>query len=247
MDSSSVGVIVARGASKRVPRKVIRPLLGVPLLVWAARAAQQSNLDQIILSTEDEEIAEIAREWGINVPFLRPKSLSYDYVSPDEVIVHALDTLIEQSSKKYEYVALIQPTAPFIVPESINECLKQIKSTNSSCCFLARYASELPEWMFYETADNSIKLMLDGNLSGDRQHTQLIKRPIIPAGAVWVMRDAILRRENKIYVDPMSAVVIPREQAVDIDEEFDFIVAEAMAYHYELIPPQLKKDPKFPS
>ena len=141
MDSSSVGVIVARGASKRVPRKVIRPLLGVPLLVWAARAAQQSNLDQIILSTEDEEIAEIAREWGINVPFLRPKSLSYDYVSPDEVIVHALDTLIEQSSKKYEYVALIQPTAPFIVPESINECLKQIKSTNSSCCFLARYAS----------------------------------------------------------------------------------------------------------
>ena len=101
--------------------------------------------------------------------------------------------------------------------------------------------------MFYETADNSIKLMLDGNLSGDRQHTQLIKRPIIPAGAVWVMRDAILRRENKIYVDPMSAVVIPREQAVDIDEEFDFIVAEAMAYHYELIPPQLKKDPKFPS
>ena len=247
MESSSVGIIVARGASKRVPRKVIRPLLGVPLLVWAARAAQQSNLDKIILSTEDEEIAEIAREWGIDVPFLRPKSLSHDYVSPDEVVVHALDKLIEQSSKKYEYVALIQPTAPFIMPGSINACLKQIKSANSSCCFLARYASELPEWMFYETTDNSVKLMLDGKLSGDRQHTQLIKRPIIPAGAVWIMRDKIIRKENKIYVDPMSAVVIPREQAVDIDEEYDFIVAEAMAKHYGLIPPQLKKDSKFPS
>ena len=232
-----MGVIVARGASKRIPRKVVRPLLGAPLLCWAGQAAQASKLDRVIVSTEDEEIAEVARAWGFEVPFLRPEALAGDFIGPDAVLLHALEMLGQSGGEKFDVVALIQPTAPFISPEHINACLDQLYGTDACCSFIARQVSEPPQWMFRDTGDGTVELMIAGDLAGDRQHTQLVEPALLPAGAVWVVRRTVLERERRIYVAPMRAVVVARACAVDIDEEYDFIVAEAMALHHEFAPP----------
>ena len=237
----SLGVIVARGASKRIPRKVVRPLLGAPLLCWAGQAARASKLDRVIVSTEDEEIAGVAHAWGFDVPFLRPEALAGDFIGPDAVLLHALEMLGQEvgqeSGEEFELVALIQPTAPFITPEHINACLDQLDGTDACCSFIARQVSEPPQWMFRDTGDGAVELMMAGDLAGDRQHTQLVEPALLPAGAVWVVRRTVLEHERRIYVAPMRAVVVARERAVDIDEEYDFIVAEAMARHHEFAPP----------
>lgn len=233
----SLGVIVARGSSKRIPRKVIRPLLGVPLLAWAGRAATVSRLDRVIVSTEDEEIAAVARAWSLDIPFLRPETLAEDYVGPDQVLLHALETLEREYGDTFDLVALIQPTAPFITAAHINSCLARLEESDARCCFLARRVSEPPQWMFRETERGDVELMMAGDLSGARQHTQLVEPAILPAGAVWVVRRSLLQQERRIYMAPMSAVVVPRERAVDIDEEYDFVVAEAMARHHGFAPP----------
>jgi len=233
----SLGVIVARGASKRIPRKVIRPLLGAPLLAWTGRAATASRLDRVIVSTEDEEIAAVARAWSLDVPFLRPATLAEDYVGPDQVLLHALETLEREYGDTFDVAALIQPTAPFITAPHIDSCLARLEDSDARCCFLARRASEPPQWMFRETERGDVELMMDGELAGARQHTQLVEPAILPAGAVWVVRRASLQQEQRIYMAPMRAVVVPRERAVDIDEEYDFIVAEAIARHHGFAPP----------
>ncbi|MBI07078.1 MAG: hypothetical protein CMM54_08875 [Rhodospirillaceae bacterium] len=233
----SLGVIVARGASKRIPRKVIRPLLGAPLLAWAGRPAQASRLDRVVVSTEDEEIAAVARTWGLDVPFLRPEVLAEDYVGPDQVLLHALETLDRECGETFDLAALIQPTAPFIEADHIDACLDRLEESDTRCCFLARQVSEPPQWMFRKTERGEVELMMGGDLAGTRQHTQLIEPALLPAGAVWVVRRAALQQEKRIYMAPMRAVVVPRERAVDIDEEYDFIVAEAMARHHDFAPP----------
>jgi CMP-N-acetylneuraminic acid synthetase len=233
----SLGVIVARGASKRIPRKVIRPLLGAPLLVWAGRTAQASRLDRVIVSTEDEEIAAVARAWGLDTPFLRPAALAGDYVGPDQVLLHALETLQREQGETYDMAALIQPTAPFIAADHIDACLDRLEESDARCCFIARRVSEPPQWMFRETERGEVELLMGGDLAGERQHTQLVEPAILPAGAVWVVRREALQREKRIYMPPMRAVVVPRERAVDIDEEYDFIVAEAMARQHGFTPP----------
>ena len=158
--------------------------------------AAVSRLDRVIVSAE-------ARAWGFEVPFLRPAALAQDYVGPDQVLLHALQTL-GAGGAEFDVVALIQPTAPFITAEHINACLDELDGSNGNCCFLARPVSE---------------------------------PALLPAGAVWVVRRAALPREQRINVAPMRAVTVARERAVDIDEEYDFIVAEAMARHHGFAPP----------
>tara|TARA_Y100001970_G_scaffold294127_1_gene447191 strand:- start:34889 stop:35620 length:732 start_codon:yes stop_codon:yes gene_type:complete len=239
--SRTLGVIVARGNSKRIPRKVVRPLLGAPLISWVGNAAKASHLDRVIVSTEDTKIAEEATKWGMDVPFIRPEELAGDFICPEDVLIHALQ-VIEAQGVKYDNVALIQPTAPFITGDSINLCLEEMKETNTACCFLARQVSELPQWMFKENSEGYVELIIEGELSGSRQHTQLVEPAYIPAGAVWVVRKDILLTKKKIYVSPMKKIILPREYAVDIDEEYDFVIAEAIAHHYHFIPPKIIED-----
>lgn len=232
----SVGVIVARGGSKRIPRKVLRSLGGIPLLAWMSKAALASRLDAVVLSTDDAEIAALGRELGLSVPFLRPAELAQDFVRNDDVVLHAIDMLGSSDSPGADIAVLLQPTAPFTLPGDIDACLDAMEEAEIACCFTARKATERPEWMFVPGDKGTVKLLLGGELVGDRQHSQKLTTYYVPSGAVWATRADTLRRTRSFYAPPLRIVEVEEHRSADIDVEDDLIVAEALLRAHALAP-----------
>ncbi|MEE9209879.1 MAG: acylneuraminate cytidylyltransferase family protein [Kiloniellales bacterium] len=234
----SLGVIVARGPSKRIPRKVLRPLLGVPLIGYMARAALASRIDRVILSTEDEEIAQVGRSFGLEVPFLRPAELAGDFVCNDDVVLYMLERIEEAEGAGYDIAVLLQPTTPFVLPRHIDACLGTLGKTDAACCFTAKKVVEPPHWMFTTADDGTVKLLLGGSLAGDRQHSQKLPACYLPSGAAWAVRTSVLRKTRRLYSEPMRIAVVEPERAVDIDNPLDLIIAEAVGreFGFGLVP-----------
>ena len=210
---------------------MLRTLSGHPLLAYMARAALASRLDRVILSTDDDEIAAVGRACGVEVPFQRPAELATDFVTNDRVVLHALDWMVNTEGCNYDVVALLQPTAPFTLPQDIDVCLATLASTDANCCFTASVVSEQPHWMFAPRGDGEVDPLMPGPLAGDRQHTQKLPRYLHPSGAVWTVRVQSLRDTGRIYCAPMRVAEIEPERAIDIDTELDLVVAEAVACH----------------
>lgn len=230
----TLGVIVARGQSKRLPGKILKPLLGEPLLNHMARSALASKLDRVILSTDDDDIAAAAARVGLHAPFKRPAKLATDFVCNDDVVLHALEWIEANEPGGYDAVVLLQPTAPFIRPEHIDACVNGLSDPTIACCFTVTKATQPPEWMFVRDDDGTARLLLDGSLTGTRQHTQKLGEHFVPSGGVWAMRAATLRTAGHIYTPPLRMVEIDHRYAVDIDEPIDLVVAEAVGRHYNL-------------
>lgn len=119
----SLGVIPARGGSKRLPGKNIRPLCGKPLIAWTIDVAHQSGLDQVIVSTDDLEIARVSRDYGADVPFFRPKELATDEAKSVDVMVHAAQWC-EDHVQRPDYIFLLQPTSPTRTKDDIDVALE---------------------------------------------------------------------------------------------------------------------------
>src|SRR5690606_35310248 len=126
-----LGIIPARGGSKGVPGKNIRPLNGKPLIVYTIEAALASRLTDVIVSTDDDAIANVAREAGANVPFRRPAELSGDSARSIPVAQHALKFMEEVNNTVYDAIMLLQPTAPFRTVEDINCALDILEATGA--------------------------------------------------------------------------------------------------------------------
>ena len=231
---ASLGVVVARGQSKRLPRKMLRKLAGHPLVAYMARAALASTLDRVVLSTDDDEIAAAGNAYGIETFFRRPAELATDFVTNDRVMLHALDWMEKHEQRAYEIVVLMQPTAPFTTASDIDSCIATLNSTDANCCFTAVPVSEQPHWMFEPRDTGEVELLIAGQLSGDRQHTKKLPRYLHPSGAVWAVRTKAFRETGRVYCAPMRVAEVLHSNAVDIDTEFDLVVAEAVARHFSL-------------
>ena len=123
------GLVPARGGSKGIPRKNIRPLGGKPLLAWTAECALAAqSLSRVVLSTDDDEIASVGREHGLEVPFLRPAELGGDAVGSLAVVLHAIEAIGEE----FDAVCLLQPTDPFRGPELVDRCVDALFEREAS-------------------------------------------------------------------------------------------------------------------
>ncbi|MFN0042028.1 MAG: cytidylyltransferase domain-containing protein [Alphaproteobacteria bacterium] len=236
----SLGVVVARRQSKRLPGKILRPLLGHPLIAYMARAAMASRLDRVVLSTDDDEIAETAARYGLEAPFRRPAALAADFAHDHEIVLHALDWVEAREKRAYDIVVMLQPTTPFTLPRHIDACLEILAATDASCCFAARPVAEKPQWMFTERPDGTSATLLEGHLEGARQHSQNLPPAYLPSGAAWAVRTNALRAQQRIYAEPLRIAHMERERSVDIDEALDLTVAEAVgrANGYALVSPE---------
>ncbi len=121
--SNSIAIIPARGGSKGLPRKNVRSLGGIPLIAHTIRAAVESRIERVIVSTDDDEIAEVSRDWGAEIPFRRPAEYSQDSSTSLSVLLHALEFMEEQAGFTLDYVIFLQPTSPFRVTRHIDEAL----------------------------------------------------------------------------------------------------------------------------
>ena len=158
-----VAVIPARGGSKRIPRKNIRPFAGKPIIAWPIRVALSSGLfDQVVVSTDDAEIAEIARAAGALVPFMRPKNLSDDYVDTKSVIRHTISELKFENEPEVQ-VCCIYPTSVFANAQILNEGLEKLIS--SSCKFVFSITSVDPSVYraFTKNAEDRITMLFPDN------------------------------------------------------------------------------------
>lgn len=217
-----LAVIPARGGSKGVPRKNIRHVAGKPLIAWTIEEAKKSRyIDRLILSSEDEEIISVAREWGGDVPFVRPEELSRDETPGIEPILHAIRTL-----PGYDYVVVLQPTSPMRNVEDIDGCIEMCIKRGASACVSVVEPDKSPYWMFLlDPDDKMFPLIRESEMVLRRQ--DLLKVYSLN-GAVYVADCSILLSSRVFISEGTVGYVMPKERSLDIDLEVDLVVAACL-------------------
>lgn len=224
-----LAVITARGGSKRVPGKNIRPIAGKPLLAWTAESvlACKDLLHDVILSTDDEAIAAVGRTHGISVPFLRPMSLATDASGSLVVMQHATRFVEERDATKMDWLLLLQPTSPLRTAEDIRHAIGLIATNN---CDSIVAVSEMPTHPVYaKKIDNDGLLrpfLLDEPEGLRRQDVKPLA--YMRNGALYMTRRDILMERNTLYGERICPYIMPRERSIDIDTEIDFMLAELL-------------------
>ena len=218
-----VAIIPARGGSKRIPRKNVKDFCGKPMIAWSIEAAKASScFDQIIVSTDDDEIAKVASEWGGTVPFMRPEKLSDDFTGTLPVIRHAVEWL-NQHETPVEYACCLYATAPFISAEDLKLGLQLIKDAGSSYAFsVTSYA--FPIQRAIRITENGRVAMF--NPEHFQTRTQDLEEAWHDAGQFyWGTADAWCE-ERLIFSEDSVPVKLPRHRVQDIDTPEDWIRAE---------------------
>lgn len=220
-----IAVIPARGGSKRIPRKNIRSFCGKPMIAWSIEAALQSGcFDIVVVSTDDEEIAQIARVYGASVPFIRPAELSDDHTSTIPVIQHAIEWY-RANGIEAQQVCCLYATAPFVSPDDLKRGLSVLEQSGS------QYAFSVTSYAF--PIQRAIRLTGNGrvemfNAEHFNTRSQDLEESYHDAGQFyWGLASAWLSAQV-IFSPDSSAVLLPRHRVQDIDTPEDWIRAEWM-------------------
>jgi N-acylneuraminate cytidylyltransferase len=215
-----LGLIPARGGSKGIPRKNIRQVSGKPLIAYTIEAAHASRyLDRVVLSSEDNEIIEVAKSFDCDVPFVRPTELADDSTSNFSIVLHAISQL-----PGYDYLVLLQPTSPLRTADDIDKCIEECCRFNSNCCVSVTESSKSPYWMYYLDANNRMRPVLENSPNGERQS---LPPAYVLNGAIYIAKTDWLETKTSFLSTETLAFVMPRERSVDIDCEFDLQFMEA--------------------
>jgi CMP-N,N'-diacetyllegionaminic acid synthase len=221
-----LGLITARGGSKGVPRKNIKLLNGRPLLWYCAKAAfEAKSLSRLILSTEDEEIAEVGRKLGLDVPFMRPTELAQDTTASLPVIQHSLIEL-RSRGESFDAVCLLQPTNPFRRAQDIDACVNLlIDSGADSVISILPVPSEYnPKWVYWRNDLGELSLC-----TGDAE--PISRRQDLPPayhrdGSVYVTRVSCVTESNSLYGDRTVGYPMSPEYSSNIDTQDDWLAVE---------------------
>lgn len=216
-------LIPARGGSKGVPGKNIRPLGGIPLISHSIRhALSVASKDDVIVSTDSEEIAKIAMESGANVPFIRPVELASDTAGSREVMIHAAD-FMNARGKNYDCIVLLQPTSPLRDPEDIRRAIRLYKDSDADMVVSVNEAATNPYYNAFETDSEGYLHISKG--SGNFTRRQDAPKVWEFNGAIYVIRLSSLRDSVISRFERILPLPIDPQSAVDIDTELDFIIA----------------------
>lgn len=217
-------VIPARGGSKRLPGKNIRKLSGKSLISYAIKAAIGSKFaDKAVVSTDDEKIAEVAKRYGAEVPFMRPAELASDKALPQHALQHAVKFFEENYNFKPDIIVMIQPTSPLVQSVDVDEAINKMISEKKNTCVSVSEKPQRPEWMYNLDEE---QLFIKKNKPTVQRSQELPKLGVLN-GAVYVMKYNSLMQKG-LLIDNSSVClhIMPRERSVDIDELFDFKLAE---------------------
>lgn len=221
-----IAVIPARGGSKRIPRKNIKDFCGKPMIAWSIEAAKTSGLfDRIIVSTDDSEIAEVAKQWGAEVPFMRPDELSNDYAGTTEVIAHATQWAIDQGYD-VDAVCCIYATAPFVQVADLKRGLVALESGDWAYAFTVTDFAAPIFRSFKQTAEGGIEMFFPEHFS---TRSQDLPTALHDAGQIYWGRPSAWIEGKRIFDRHSTPVVIPRWRVQDIDTQEDWVRAEVLA------------------
>lgn len=219
----NVCLIPARGGSKRIPRKNIRPFCGKPMIQWSIEAAQAAGcFERVIVSTDDPEIADISQNLGAEVPFLRPAAIADDRATTIDVVRHALDFLQEQGQLP-DHLCCLYPTAPFVRPQDI---LAGKDALTDAEFVIPVTTFAFPIQRALRLSEGGMLSMLDRSLFETR--SQDLEETWHDAGQFYWATPAAWRSQAGPYADNTRALKLPRHRVQDIDTEEDWTRAEAM-------------------
>lgn len=222
---SVLAVIPARGGSKGVPRKNIRELAGKPLIAWTIEEAKKSKyIDKLIVSSEDDEIINISKSYGAEVPFVRPRSLTEDETPGIEVILHAIE-----KCPGFLYVLMLQPTSPLRRVRHIDRFIEQFKDEAVKCSVSVTLSGKHPFWMFTMKEDRTLIPFCKGAIPTNRQNLPL---SYSLNGALYMADNQWLKRERSFLTEETRGFYMAPEYSIDIDTELDFIFCDMLIKRY---------------
>lgn len=223
-----LAVIPARGGSRRLPRKNIRPLRGKPLIAYTIAAARQSGLfDRIVVSTDDPEVAQIAQDQGADVPFLRPQTLADDHTPVSAATADALARL-DPDARLFRFVCQLLPTCPLRPAAAIVASHRQFaRLTAPAQISVVRYGWQNPWWALRLGQDQTLEPLFAEQLT---RRSQDLPALFCPSGAVWWGRAEVLRSTATFHGEGRTGWEIPWQQGLDIDTEDDWALAEALLH-----------------
>jgi CMP-N,N'-diacetyllegionaminic acid synthase len=226
---SAIGIVPARGGSKGLPGKNIRPLCGKPLIGWTIEKALRSrHLDVVVVSTDSEEIAAVARSAGADVPFLRPAALATDKSSSMDVVRHVLDHY-RAGGREFVYTALLEPTSPLREDGDIDAMLEQLDAQAQFDAIVSvGEVGEHPSIMKRLTANGIEPFARELALTTRRQDNE---PAYFPYGVAYISRTANMLAENTFYPQACTAFPLQRYQNYEIDDIYDFLCVEAVMKH----------------
>ncbi|UCC53538.1 MAG: acylneuraminate cytidylyltransferase family protein [Anaerolineaceae bacterium] len=227
MSNYVVGVIFARGGSKGIPRKNLRLLAGKPLIAYAINTALASNLiNRVVVSTDDREIAAVAQEYGAEIPFMRPEELAQDD-SPEWLAwQHAIRELkLVGSSPKRNIFVCIPPTSPLRAVENVDACIQELLETDADLVITVKPADRNPYFnMVMLDAEGWAHLVIPMNK--EFHHRQTAPQVYDMTTVAYAARPEFVLQTKSMFEGKVRTVVVPLEQAVDIDSELDLKFAE---------------------
>ena len=218
---STFALIPARGGSKGIPRKNIKLIAGKPLIVWTIEAALRSSmLSAVVVSTDDPEIADVARRAGAQVPFMRPPELAQDQTPGLDPVLHALDQL-----PQYDSVLLLQPTSPMRTTQDIDGCLNFVSVNEFPSVVSVTEADTHPYWAYRLNSDKTMVRFVDAAPVARRQD---LPSAFALNGAMYFARANWLRRSGGLVGAETVAYVMSKENSVDLDTPLDWKFAELL-------------------
>ncbi len=224
-----LAVITARGGSKSVPRKNLRPLGGKPLIVHTIEAALGAGgvLYRVVVSTEDAEIARISREAGAEVPFMRPPELATDDAPSLPVVQHATRFVETRDGVHLDWVMTLQPTTPFRDAADIRNAVELAERGDCDCVVSVFDASHVHPHRMLRLDDGFLVPFVEGVREGQRRQDfapVAYKRN----GGIYLTRRDIIMDQGRLYGERVRPYLTPAERSIDIDTELDFCLAEAL-------------------
>lgn len=227
-DKKILAVIPARNNSKGLAGKNIKKLCGKPLVAWTIDAALNSAyLDEIVVSTDSEIIANIARKYGANVPFIRPPELATDSATSFSVIDHCIEYFKQQLGIYYDYIVLLEPTSPLREVTDIDDALKVLMSSNAkSIVGVCKTESQNPSFLYSIDLDGILSPCLDDTKSNLRR--QDINAVYYLEGTIYISEVDYLIKKMGFYHDKTMGYCVPKWKSFEVDDIVDWCCVEAM-------------------
>ena len=224
---SVLAIIPARGGSKGLPGKNIKELCGNPLIAWSIEAAKAcSSIDKVMVSTDDDQIANVAKKYGAEVPFTRPPELASDTASTIDVIFHAINWLKEHEDYRPEYILLLQPTSPLRSRKDINGAIQMLKDKEARAVVSVCETDHHPWWSNILPEDGNMKDFLRPEILNKRRQDLPVFYRL--NGAIYLADTDYLHECNGFLGLETFAYVMPKNRSIDIDAEMDFKLASLL-------------------
>lgn len=226
-----LAIIPARGGSKGLPGKNIRPLQGIPLVAWPIKAALNSRfIDRVIVTTDDPKIAAIAKEYGADVPFMRPAHLALDGSPSSDAILHALDFCTHDDGE-YDYIVVLEPTSPLTESADIDAALEQlVASQGTAIVGVSKVGSTHPVYCATIGADQFLKPYNRDTFAKPVRRQDLDDLYFFE-GSLYISDVKKYREMTTFYHESTIPYIVPAWKSLEIDTLLDFLMVEAVVKH----------------